>query len=228
VKEVDMGKKLVFAVALVGVLVGSTLGGLALADGGGSPNYGSSLLSDMRVMLDKVGFIEEEIRDLNIEEVKENLRVILGNVSTFEAPEFREQLTRIAGQVHDIDRQIGNITMETMSNNVEVGVNQGQTKSFVICGDSYPDVRHVYITIGAMQEIPPGYEVEDLDIYGYVHITPDCSYPLERYDINPSGGGMVTYEFNASEWEIRAYMDAYADHAALYSVQYAVTITYPN
>ena len=43
-------RKLVIVVCLIGLLIGSTLGGLALADKGGDPNYGSSPLDQMETI----------------------------------------------------------------------------------------------------------------------------------------------------------------------------------
>ena len=90
-------KKLLMSVALIGVLAGSTLGGLALADKGGDPDYGSSPLGEIEEVSEKIdnldqndlaiieglGNITDRLDDpeWGLREIKREVRNIEGNVT---------------------------------------------------------------------------------------------------------------------------------------------------
>jgi len=89
-------KKLIFAVALIVVLIGSTLGGLALADKGGDPNYGSSPLGEIDEISEKLDNL-----DLDGLEVLEGI----GNITDrLDNPAFG--LEEIKAEVANIEYQI--------------------------------------------------------------------------------------------------------------------------
>ena len=77
-------RKLAIAVCLIGLLVGSTLGGMALADKGGDPNYGSSqfvslddLEQGMDTLLDEMVSVKG-----NLTEVKTSLETLEAEVAS--------------------------------------------------------------------------------------------------------------------------------------------------
>jgi len=77
-------RKIAFAVCLIGLLIGSTLGGLALADKGGDPDYGSSPLGEIEEISDKIGNITDMLDnpEWGLAEIKREIASIEGNVTS--------------------------------------------------------------------------------------------------------------------------------------------------
>jgi hypothetical protein len=99
-------KKLAVAVCLVGLLAGSTLGGLALADKGGDPNYGSSTLADVEGIPGKIDSLDQN--DLSILEGIGNLTDMLGN-DTWGLQEIKSEVAAIEEDVAEIRAEIAGI-----------------------------------------------------------------------------------------------------------------------
>ncbi len=114
-------KKLAIIVCLIGLLIGSTLGGLALADKGGDPNYGSSPLGEIEEISDKIDNLDQNGSELlegignvterldnpdwGLQEIKSEVASIEGNITD---PVFG--LAEIKSEIAAIEIMVGNIS----------------------------------------------------------------------------------------------------------------------
>jgi hypothetical protein len=196
-KEIEM-KKLIFAVALIGVLIGSTLGGIALSDGGGVPNYGSShLLLLAEIKEDTSDILDFGLNFLNTEKLVQGID---GKVEY------------IQDDITNIKTAQGNMTvMETLSGNATVY--DKESISFV-----YPEVRHVSLTMNAVGIEEGDFAQVEMDFYvDEGLIAQGHMDPLEY------SGYIETYEFNTDRW--RLYIENNTGKEVV--IFYYATITYP-
>jgi hypothetical protein len=192
-------KKLVFAVALVGVLIGSVLGGIALADKPAAVKP-----------LDTLGDVDQQTLDI---------LEALGNVTdrlddpAFGLEELKAEVAALEAAVAGLPR------MESFSGNETVYIQEGDQYTTICFPDPdvvYPSIRNVHLTIS----INEGLIYDD----GYVYV----AYRLSQGDwhsIDLEDSGNYELEFDTTEWSICARLK-YLAPEYLVGIDYAGTVTY--
>jgi hypothetical protein len=105
-------RKLAVTICLIGLLIGSTLGGLALADKGGDPNYGSSPLGEIGEISGKIDNLDE-----NGSAVLEGIGNITDRLDNpqWGLAEIKSEIQAIEGNMTDQDTDLAAIKAEVES-----------------------------------------------------------------------------------------------------------------